>query len=141
MRYLKLFEKFNKEDYFSSKKEKESKLIQELGDEYIVDIVKEGDFEGLNFLLDTGYDLIDCGAVENLLNVALSNNQMKMFDYLLDSDYVKETGYDNPIDIVSLHDFVMDSDNRNLTVISDDTIRCLKILADRDIVLNRLIII
>jgi hypothetical protein len=85
MKHLKTNEIFSIGDYVNSKKEKEKLLIQELGDEFIIDIIKNEDFNGLKYLLKTGYKLRKCGTVENLLVIALSNNKYKMFDYLLDN--------------------------------------------------------
>ena len=87
MRYIKLYEKFSELDYSKSKSAKEKKysikLIQKLGDKYIIDVIAEGDFEGLKYLLSTGYDLTQIDLFENLLVVALKNNQMEMFEWLL----------------------------------------------------------
>lgn len=87
MIYLKQFEKFSKKEYLKNKKDKEYELIQSLGDEYILDIVKDGDFDGLKYILNTGYDLHECDASEELLTHALNNNQIEMFEYLLKSNY------------------------------------------------------
>jgi hypothetical protein len=103
MKYINLFEKFSKEDYLKLKKDKEDNLIQTLGNEFIEDIIKDGDFDGLNFLLSTGYDYKEYDD-ENLLVVALKNNQMKIFDFLLKNKYAPD--FENGVNSISLQDIV-----------------------------------
>jgi hypothetical protein len=51
MKYIRIFEKFSESDYSEAKKKREQKGIQKLGDKFIVDIIENGDFDGLNYLL------------------------------------------------------------------------------------------
>jgi len=125
MKYIKIYEKFSKEVYLKDKAEKEEELIQSLGDEYIIDIVKDGDFEGLKYLLSTGFDLSECDAVDHLLVVALKNNQMKMFDYLLTSDYANN---EDLINSISLPDIIGKKDYNNPNKISKEAVEMLKVI-------------
>lgn len=121
MKYLKIFEKFSKNDYLKSKKDKEYELIQSLGDEYIIDIVKYGDIDGLKYILSTGYDLHECDANEELLTCALINKQFEMFEYLLKSNY-SEYG----VNSVSIHD-ILDGHS----IITNDMIDIFKVITKK----------
>lgn len=122
MNYIKLYDNFSVKEYTDLKKEKENELIQELGDNFIIDIIKNEDFNGLKYLLKTGYDLRNCGANENLLVVALLNNKYKMFDYLLNN-------YET-IDSISLGDIIKKKyDEKN--IVSKNQIEILKKITEK----------
>lgn len=121
-KHILLFEKFTIDKYLKKKKEEEDNLIQTLGDEFIIEIVENGDFDGLNYLLNTGYDLQECGANEHLLAVALNHNRYKMFNYLL-----KNYG---DINTMALPDITRDKDN-NDKPITQDLIDKLKFIAKK----------
>jgi len=110
MRYTKTYEKFTESEYLKRKEKKEKKLIQNLGEHYIQNIVAEGDFEGLYYLLNKGYSLKNSCIDENLLTVAIKNNQPEMIDYLINkSDYFEDTGWsgkDDYVNSVDLSDLV-----------------------------------
>jgi hypothetical protein len=104
---IKVFEKFTEADYLKAKKKKEKRLIQKLGNKFIVDIVREGDFDGLNYLLDNGYDIANAGdIISNLFATALENDQFKMIEYLLQSNYANGWGDDSSINSISLPDII-----------------------------------
>lgn len=124
MNYIKLFENFTKEKYQSKKKEKELSLIQELGDDFITDIVKDGDFNGLDYLLKTGYDLEESESPNNLLIVALDNHQIKMFEYLL-----KNYAYINTIIVGDIVDGIH-STNQDKYIVNDKQIDMLKTITE-----------
>ena len=65
---IKLFEKFKEEHYSDFKKNEEKKLIKRFGDKNIEKFVKNGDIDGLNFLLNNGYnfDEFDCSGIVEL---------------------------------------------------------------------------
>lgn len=101
---IKVYEKFTESDYLKRKQKKEKKLTQKMGEHYIIDIVAEGDFEGLKYLQDRGFSLANCDVFENLLTIALKNNQMEMLDYLLNkSDYFDNAGWEKELPINSIH--------------------------------------
>ena len=104
MKHLKMYEKFTEQDYSNAKKKREQKGIQKLGDKFIVDIVENGDFDGLNYLLSTGYNLHESAPNENLLTSAIRNNQLEMVDYLLKINYAGD--YENGINSISLTDLI-----------------------------------
>lgn len=108
---IKIYEKFTESDYLKRKQKKEQRITQKLGDHYIEDIVADGDFEGLKYIQDKGFKLKSVGdEVENLLTIALQNNQMEMLDYLLNkSDYFEgsDWGGQSPINSISLPDIVL----------------------------------
>jgi hypothetical protein len=109
MRFTKTYEKFTESEYLKRKEKKEKKLVQKLGEHYIQDVVAEGDFEGLYSLLSKGFSLKDYN-VENLLTIAIKNNQPEMIDYLINkSDYFEDKGWsgkDDYINSVDLSDLV-----------------------------------
>lgn len=123
MKYLKTFEKFNKNIYLKDKEEKEQELNQKLGDDYVIDIVAYGDFDGLNYLINTGWDIKECDSVENLLVIALKNNQMKMLDYLL-NNYAD-------INSITLSDIIGKKDYNNPNKVSKEDIEILKLMVKK----------
>jgi len=110
MEYTKTYEKFTEAEYLKRKGKKEKKMVQRLGEHYIIDIVAEGDFEGLNYLLNKGFSLKKCSKDENLLVIAIKNNQPEMIDYLINkSDYFENSGWkgkDDYINSISLPELI-----------------------------------
>jgi hypothetical protein len=121
MKYIKLFESLNKDDFFKRKKELEEQIYQELGDEFVENIIAEGNFDDLNFLLQNGYDLRS-SETKNLLVVALENNQIEMFEYLLKN-------YDD-INSISLFDIIGQKNYNGTNILTDEKIKLLKIITD-----------
>jgi hypothetical protein len=126
MKHIQLFEKFSKEKYSKIKNELENKLIQDLGDKFIIDIVAEGDFDSLKYLEDTGYNFVEFGD-ENLLVVALMNNKMKMFDYLL-KEYDKVNSNWDVINSIRLKNLLGEDEIKGVDVNINKTIEWLKII-------------
>lgn len=107
MKYLSLYEKFNRDFYFKRKNELErdyeKKIANELGNEFIGDIISDGDIDSLKFLIDTGYDIHEFED-ENIYAIALKNNQIKMLEYLIDKNFYN---YKNgSINSISLPDII-----------------------------------
>lgn len=121
MKYIKLFESLNKDDFFKRKKELEEQIYQELGDEFVENIITEGNFDDLNFLLQNGYDLRS-SETNNLLVVALENNQIEMFEYLLKNYY--------DINSISLRDIMGKKNYNGTNILTDEKIKLLKIITD-----------
>ena len=72
---------------------------------------------------------------ENLLALALNNNQMKMFDFLTKSGYgqglwswLRPNGFKNGVDCISLPDIIGRSEDQNPHKINDEHVRRLKII-------------
>lgn len=137
MKYIEIFEKFSEDKYLKTKGKKQKKLTQKVGDKFIKDIIIEGDFDGLNYLLNAGYNLSKSLPDENLITVALQNNQLEMLDYLLKSDYITDLDWGNPINCVILSDIVQkdnsyfgDNKPKNTTKIKPEQIEQLKTLAN-----------
>jgi hypothetical protein len=133
MRILKTYEIFKESDYLKRKEKKILKLAQSLGDHYITEIVANGDFEGLNYLLNTGYDLKKCEA-DNLLTVAIKSDQKEMIDYLINkSDYFEDAGWnDKPINSVSITDLIGEKsyDENKVNEVTPQAIEWLKTITE-----------
>jgi hypothetical protein len=127
MRINKSFEQFSKDQYLKSKKKKEEEIIQIVGDEYIEDIVREGDFEGLKYLLDTGYILEECEEFD-LLAIALNNNQKEMINYLL------KNGFD--INNVSLSSIVGRRSSDSKVKVDKNKLETLKTMIEKGYLLH-----
>jgi len=127
---FKLYEKFAESEYLRRKVEEEKKMFQKLGESYIKEIVAEGDFEGLNYLLNNGFSLKDCEDDDNLLTIAIKNNQPEMVDYLINkSDYFEDKGWsgkDDYINSISPNDIVGQRDYNKKQIISKEAVEWLK---------------
>jgi hypothetical protein len=125
MIHIKLFEKFTELDYSERKKKIEKKysqkLIQKLGDKYIIDVVADGDFDGLKYLLDTGY-IIEGDIICVLLVAALKNKQIEMFEWLLNNEVT--------INSISLRDIIGQHDYNNSNYVTTEMVEMLKIITE-----------
>lgn len=130
MKYTKTYEKFTESEYLKRKEKKDKKQAQKLGEHYILNIVAEGDFDGLNYLLNKGFSLKNMGDSENLLTIAIKNNQPEMIDYLINkSDYLEDKGWkgkDDYINSVSLPDLIGQRNYNRKQSISSEAIEWLK---------------
>lgn len=131
MRYIKQFEKFNKDAYLKRKSELEKyykqKMIDDLGDEFVTDIIASGDIDNFNYLLDTGYNLDEFEG-ENIYVTALKNNQIKMLEYLVDKNFFD---YKNgAINSISLSDIIGQKqyDNESKQKITPQMVEWMKIM-------------
>jgi hypothetical protein len=121
-----LFEKFIEKKYIDAKNKRDQRGIQKLGDKFIVDIVENGDFDGLNYLLKTGYNIQESGQDENLITVAVKSNQLEMLDYLLNNKYAFD--YENGIDSIVLSDLVGQNHIGDKKKITSEAVEWLKII-------------
>lgn len=124
MKYIRIFEKFSESDYSEAKKKREQKGIQKLGDKFIVDIIENGDFDGLNYLLSTGYNLQDSTLDENLITKAVISNQLEMLDYLLENNYASD--WENAINSIAISDIIGQKNYNEPNIITPEMIEALK---------------
>lgn len=131
MKHIKYFEKFNKHAYLKRKSELEKyykqKMIDDLGDEFVTDIIASGDIDDFNYLLDTGYNLYEFEG-ENIYVTALKNNQIKMLEYLVDKNFYD---YKNgSINSISLPDIIGEKqyDNESKQKITPQMVEWMKLM-------------
>lgn len=113
---IKLFEKFVEQDYLDFTKKEQLKLINRFGNKNVEKFATEGDIDGLKFLLKNGYDINEVDS-ENLLTLALNNDKMETFDFLIKIGYGQgPNGYENSVDCITLPDIIGRRDeNPNIT--------------------------
>ena len=123
-----LFEKFNEQDYIDFRSKQDRKVIQRYGDKNIFNFVKEGDLDGLNYLLDNGYNIAKAANLPfNIITIAVINNQIEILEYLIEK-IGKSWNYDNPINSVSLPDIIGAHDYNKPNVVSKKMVEQLKII-------------
>ncbi len=124
-----LFENFNIDIFNDFKKKEEEKLqksmINKFGKKNMIKFVKTGNLDGIKFLMNNKFDLLNFDS-ENLLVIALKNNKMDVFDYLTKQKYA--TGYKNQVDCISLSDIIGKYDYNNPLVITKKMVKELKII-------------
>lgn len=125
-----LFEKFKQEDFLTFKEKEEKKLqkamITKFGKKNMENFVRDGDIEGVKFLLNNKFDLLNFDSKENLLVIAIKNNNLEMLNFLLDQKYA--TGYKNQIDSIHIPDIIGQHDLDENKVVTEDMIEKLKVI-------------
>lgn len=132
MKYLNLFEKFNKDAYLKRKaeleKDHQQQIVNELGDEFVFDIVASGDIDSFKYLIDTGYDIHNFEEA-NIYVIALKNNQIKMLEYLLDKNiYDYKNGSINSISLPDIIGKKQYDDNKPQQKITPQMVEWMKIM-------------
>ena len=123
---IKLFEKFTEETYSNFKKKEEEKLFKKFGNKNTEKFVEDGDIDGLNYLLSNGYDFTEYDFDQNLLVIAIKNNQLETLDFLLKTNYAPD--YDNAIDSIILSDIIGPKDYSNPNIITKEIVEQLKVI-------------
>jgi len=79
MKHLKTLEKFKEEDFNKFIKTEEKRLLQRFGDKNIIIFVRDGDLDGIKYLMNNGYDINKKDFDVNLITLALNSDKLDVF--------------------------------------------------------------